>query len=106
MKHKIIISAVWLMTFLLLQCSPESEIDPQPVTDDPATRAASYADQFFTISITTVSAGDDAEPVAFTLNGSGGKIALNWGDGTIEKMNVPPNGVRLEHQYERLKNYT
>jgi hypothetical protein len=37
--------------------------------------------------------------------GTGGKVSINWGDGTIEKVMLTPDLRSYSHQYDRVKNY-
>lgn len=100
--------ALLLLSVILLQCSDEI-VEPQILDDDVKTSATLYEDQYFTLAITTVKT-HPAEPlpeeVYFYLEGSGGKVSINWGDGTIEKFAVGASTLTLRHQYDRVKNYT
>jgi hypothetical protein len=109
MKKSLNVFIILFTSLLLLQCSTESIIEPSPAADDPVTTAASYADQFFTIGLTTLKLDpDDPLPALFNmhLSGIGGRVSINWGDGTIQKITLTEEGTGFSHQYQRFKNYT
>jgi hypothetical protein len=108
MKNTLNLLLLAVFCVMVAQCSDE-RVEPIMLEDDLMTSATLYEDQFFTLAITTIIT-DPSEPlpeqVTFDLEGTGGKISLNWGDGTIEKLIVGTSMVTLEHHYTRVKNYT
>jgi hypothetical protein len=84
------------------RCSTDDEIKPSLLEDDFETTAASYEDQFLTLQITT---NADRE-FAFRLVGPGAKVAINWGDGEIQKFDLHAGHQIFSHLYDREKNYT
>src|SRR5262245_20520792 len=96
-----------LLTVSLLtmfsRCANDEFTEPKPPADDPLTTASAYQDQFLTLKITTTA----DRFVLFALQGNGGKVSVNWGDGTIEKKVLAVNsGIQCMHVYDREKNYT
>src|SRR4051812_47998943 len=83
----------------LSRCSTEEQIEPTPMDNDLATYANAYQDQFLTFEITT----NFDRSVTFYLSGNGGKVSVNWGDGTIQKINVGEYSD-FHHDYDREKN--
>lgn len=111
MTKKISTLVILLVSIFLFQCSSDPDIEPQQLGEDPTTSAASYADQFLTIEVTNrfIPTGveeDDWYPhFQIRLYGNGGNVSVNWGDGTIHKMQVNAEGLELRHDYQALKNY-
>lgn len=83
-------------------CSTNEEIIPTELNEDQKTSAALYADQFLTFQIT---ASEMDINFTFHVAGNGGKVSINWGDGTIEKRTVTEYAT-FEHAYDEMKNYT
>lgn len=107
MKKHLNLLMLVLAAFALLQCASEPEVSPQGETDQ-ATYANAYADQFLTVEVTALKAHpENANPevVYMTLVGEGGKVSVNWGDGTIEKMLIGPGGHEISHVYDRAGNF-
>jgi hypothetical protein len=108
MKKLLKLSMCLVSTFFLMRCSDPLTDEPA-IDDDKATRMSLYADKFFTIGLTTNQAHpDDAQPqpIEFHLNGNGGRISVNWGDGTIENFVATSEPLTLAHQYQDVKDYT
>lgn len=96
-----------LVAFTLFYCS-EEPIAPAEPTEDPVTSMEAYSPNVFVAEITTAKY-NPSDPLPHTveieLSGPGGKIAINWGDGTIEKKTLTSDIRWYSHQYERVKNY-
>lgn len=75
-------------------CADEN-IEPQPLTEDLKTSAKGYWDQFLSIHITT----NFEDYVTFHLNGTGGEITVDWGDGTSQTAYVGSYDVTFTHDY-------
>ncbi|HEY0740836.1 MAG TPA: hypothetical protein VGD40_05205 [Chryseosolibacter sp.] len=75
-------------------CSDEN-VEPLPLTEDVKTSATGYWDQFLSIDITT----NFEDYVTFHLNGTGGEITVDWGDGASETAYVGPYDVTFTHDY-------
>lgn len=75
-------------------CADES-IEPQPLSEDMKTSANGYWDQFLSIHITT----NFEDYVTFHLDGTGGDITVDWGDGSSETSYVGPDYVTFTHDY-------
>jgi hypothetical protein len=107
MKKKFKLLLLLLLSVVAFQCSDEM-VEPQSLDEDLTTSANLYEDQYFTLAITTVQYPDEPMPELFTfyVQGNGGKVSINWGDGTIEKLIVLPSITKFQHQYDRVKNYT
>src|SRR5829696_2184266 len=103
MKTTVKIFVLALSAFFLSRCSDDKIAEPQIPSEDLKATAAAYEDEFLTFMITTVSNDRDFE---FTINGDGGKVSVNWGDGTIEKRTLSHTNGLFSHGYEREKNYT
>jgi hypothetical protein len=98
-----------LVAFTMLHCSDEPIVPGhQELTDDPATSITAYSPNIFVIEVTTIQHDPSfpPNPVGFELIGTGGKVSINWGDGTIEKVTLATNLMQFSHQYDRVKNYT
>jgi hypothetical protein len=83
-------------------CSSDEPVNPVHVEDDLRTSANLYEDQFLTFKITT----NFDQGFKFYLGGNGGKVSINWGDGTIEKKVIDGEYIMFDHVYSREKNYT
>lgn len=100
-----IFSKISIPAFLIATlncCSTEEEVQPMFPKEDLRSSANYYQDQFLTFQIT---ATEMDIAFMFRLAGNGGKISVNWGDGTIEKRNISEY-TTFEHSYDRMKNYT
>jgi hypothetical protein len=114
MQKKLLLrSLLLLVAFTLFYCSeeqiaPRDSADADLLTEGSAAAQTAYSPNVFVIEITTVKGHpDDALPVPVELHlaGTGGKIAINWGDGKIEKYTLSSDLLILDHQYGRVKNY-
>lgn len=97
-----------VLAVMVVRCTDE-HVEPTTLTEELVTSANLYEDQFFTIGITTLKNHPEEplpEQVEFYLQGNGGRISINWGDGTIEKLTIGSSIVTLNHQYKAAKNYT
>jgi hypothetical protein len=109
MKRRISHFLLLLAALTMFYCSDEQitprDTDDAP-TEDPSTSMKAYSPNVFAIEIATID-GSSVPPtlVEMEVGGTGGKIAVNWGDGTIEKITLTPALITLRHQYERAKNY-
>lgn len=90
------------LVMILYGCTTEEEINPVTLETDLQTSANLYEDQFLTFKITT----NFDQGFKFYLSGNGGKVSINWGDGTIEKRVIDGGYVMFDHVYSREKNYT
>jgi hypothetical protein len=109
MKTKISQLLLLLMVAITLFNCSEQPVAPVEPTEDIATFAEAYSPNVFVLEITTVSYEPSypTVPVELQIAGTaGGKIAINWGDGTIEKITLSSDYSFLHHQYGRVKNYT
>jgi hypothetical protein len=97
---KVLLIAAVMGTFS--GCSSDELIEPSTISEDLRTSANLYQDQFLTFNITATEMGTR---LTFFLSGNGGRVSVNWGDGTIEKKYVTSR-IRLEHEYGNMKNYT
>lgn len=103
MKTFLKVSALLITALFLSHCSEDQTIQPQEPFEDLTTSASAYADQFLTFSITTTATDRSFD---FDIDGRGGKIAVNWGDGTIEKRTLIAGNGWFQHAYNSAKNYT
>ncbi|MBT1700362.1 hypothetical protein KK083_25975 [Fulvivirgaceae bacterium PWU4] len=98
-----------LVAVIMFCCSDEPIVPGDPeLTEDLATSASAYSPDIFVAEITTTQPGPNwpVVPVSFHMMGSGGKVSINWGDGTIEKVTITSYLEEYSHQYDRVKNYT
>lgn len=97
-----------LVAAIMFCCSDEPITPGDPeLTEDLATSASAYSPNIFVAEITTqADPGWPPVPVTLELMGTGGKVAINWGDGTIEKVTITSYLEPYTHQYDRVKNYT
>lgn len=104
MKKSLQVLLAALLLTMFSHCANDEFTEPMPPADDPPTMANAYQDQFLTLKITT---NTTSRGVLFNLEGNGGKVSINWGDGTIEKKVLGVNQyVQFMHLYDREKNYT
>lgn len=105
MKTSLRIFVLALGAVLLSRCTEEKIVEPQAPEEDLRTTAAAYQDQFLIFKIATTT---DDNSFEFTINGDGGNVAVNWGDGTIEKRTLSHTNGLFSHHYswDRIKNYT
>jgi hypothetical protein len=88
---------------LSYRCSEETAVEPQVISEDLRTSAAAYADQFLTVKITTTT---DDRHMRFTLTGLGGKVLVDWGDGTIQQRVLDWDYEIFKHTFSESKDYT
>jgi hypothetical protein len=104
MKYNFKILFALLFAAILSGCVDD---DPTPF-EEMTTSATSFPSTVFAVELTSVKTHPDnplPEPIEIFLGGSG-KISVNWGDGTIEKLTLGSIATGLKHQYDRVKNYT
>ncbi len=82
-------------------CSDDQIVEPQ--FEDLKTSANAYADQFLTIKITTTP--EDLK-MRFTLAGNGGKVFVDWGDGTKQQRILDWDNDVFQHAYREAKDFT
>jgi hypothetical protein len=111
MKRKIFYFLLLPVALTMFYCSDE-QVAPSGaadgLTEDLSTSMKAYSPNVFAIGITTVKIHPSEPlpaPIEMHLSGTGGKIAINWGDGTIEKVMLTAHLAPFSHQYERVKNY-
>jgi hypothetical protein len=113
MKTKIFHQLLLIIVAIAMYNCSEPPVVPVEPTEDIATHAEAYSPNVFVMEITTQSyAPYPQQPVELQIAGTAGsKIAINWGDGTIDKITLAPYSPYpeppyIEHQYSRVKNYT
>jgi hypothetical protein len=74
----------------------EEKVEPR-LEEDLKTSASAYRDQFLTIQITT----NYEDDMVFYLEGLGGDVSVDWGDGTTEDFVIGEGYVTLEHDFNR-----
>jgi hypothetical protein len=102
MKRKIKLVLLAIAMLFLYRCSEEPVVEPQVIEEDLKTSAAAYADQFLTINITTTT----DRKMRFTLTGVGGKVFVDWGDGTKQQRVLDSDYDIFQHTYSESKDYT
>jgi hypothetical protein len=104
MKLSINLFLSLVLLTLFSRCSQEEIVEPTSLTEDARTSANYYEDQFLTLYVAYMY---NYHTLNFYLTGNGGKVSVNWGDGTIEKKVLYENqNISFTHRYATRKNYT
>jgi hypothetical protein len=111
MKRKVFYLLLLPVALTMFYCSDEQIAPSDPndeLTEDLSTSMKAYSPNVFAIEITTMK-DSPSEPlpsgISIDLSGTDGRVAINWGDGTIEKITLTTDRKSYGHQYERVKNY-